>query len=72
MELRIFQKNLLKKIFFTTNNYRIRGYNLIMCGYFCIRFMDFMLADESILGHKSLFSPNEYENNDKTVLKYFQ
>ena len=43
-----------------------------MCGYFCIRFMDFMLADESILGHKSLFSPNEYENNDKTVLKYFQ
>ena len=42
-----------------------------MCGYFCIRFMDFMLKDESVLGHKNLFSLNEYEKNDKIVLKYF-
>ena len=61
----------MKKIFFTTNSYRKRAYNLIMCGYFCIRFMDFMLKDESVLGHKNLFSLNEYEKNDKIVLKYF-
>ena len=27
----------------TQNFYRIQEYNLIMCGYFCIRFIDFML-----------------------------
>ena len=34
--------------------------------------MDCMLKDESVLGHTNLFPPNEYEKNDKIVLKYFQ
>ena len=72
LELCIFQKNSLKKIFFTTNSYRIQAYNSIMCGYCWIRFMDCMLKDESVLGHTNLFPPNEYEKNDKIVLKYFQ
>ena len=72
LELCIFQKNSLKKILFTTNSYRIRAYNSIMCGYCCIRFMDCMLKNESVLGHTNLFSPNEYEKNDEIVLKYFQ
>ena len=29
------------------NNYRIKAYNSIMCGYFCIRFIDFMLKGTS-------------------------
>ena len=40
-----------------------------MCGYFCSGFIDFML---SLLDHANLFSPNEYEKNDKIILKYFQ
>ena len=43
-----------------------------MCGYFCIRFTDFMLKGKSLLEYTSLFSPNEYKKNDKMVLKYFQ
>ena len=27
-----------------TNIFRIQGYDSIMCGYFCIEFIDFMLA----------------------------
>ena len=42
-----------------------------MCGYSCIGFIDFMLKSESLLEHTNLFSPNDYEKNNKTTLKYF-
>ena len=40
-----------------------------MCGYFCIRFIDFMLKAKSLLDYTNLFSPNDYEKNDKIMLK---
>ena len=43
-----------------------------MCGYFCIGFIDFMLKGKSLLKYTNLFSPREYEKNDKIILKYFQ
>ena len=55
-----------------TNIYRIQAYNLIMCRYFCIGFIDFMLKDKSLLGYRNLFSPNKYEKNDKIIPKYFK
>ena len=55
-----------------TNIYRIKAYDLIMCGYFCIGFIYFMLKGKSLLEYTSLFSLNDYENNDKIILNYFQ
>ena len=55
-----------------TNTYRTQAYNLIMCRYFCIGFIDFMLKGKSLLDYANLFSPNDYEKNDKIILKYFQ
>ena len=55
-----------------TNIYRIQAYDSIMCGYFCIGFIDFMLKGKSLLECTNLFSPNEYKKNNKTILKYFQ
>ena len=43
-----------------------------MCGYFCIGFINFMLKSTSLLEYTNLFSPNDYEKNDKIILKYFQ
>ena len=43
-----------------------------MCGYFCTEFLDFMLKGKSLLEYTNLFSPNEYKNNDKIILNYFQ
>ena len=43
-----------------------------MCGYFSIGFIDFMLKGESLLDFTNLLSPNEYEKNDKLILKYSQ
>ena len=55
-----------------TNTYRTQAYNLIMCRYFCIGFIDFISKSKSLLDYANLFSPNDYEKNDKIILKYFQ
>ena len=43
-----------------------------MCQCFCTGFIDFMLEGESLLDYTYLFSPNNYEKNDKIILTYFQ
>ena len=43
-----------------------------MCGYFCIRFIDFMLKGKHLFGYTNLFSPNDYKKNDNIILKYLQ
>ena len=48
----------------TTDICRMETYLSIMCGYFCIVFIDFMLKGESVLEYSNLFSPNEYKKND--------
>ena len=55
-----------------TNIYRIQTYNSIMCEYFCIGFIDFMLKGKSFLDYTNLFSRNDYDKNDKMILKYFR
>ena len=40
--------------------------------YSCNGFIDFMLKGKSLLEYTNLFSPNEYEKNDKIILKHFQ
>ena len=52
---------------FVTIIYRVQAYDSIICGYFCVEFIDFMLKGISA----NLFSPNNYENNDKIILKSF-
>ena len=45
----------------------------IMCEYFCIEFIDFMLkGNKSLLDYTNLFFPNEFETNDKVILEHFQ
>ena len=35
-------------------------------------FIDFVLKGKRLLNYTTLFSPNEYEKNDESMLKYFQ
>ena len=37
----------------------------MICGYFCISFIDFMLKGASFLDYFFFFSPYKYENNDE-------
>ena len=44
-----------------TNVFRIQENNSIMCGYFCIGFIDFMFASKTLIDYTSLFSPCYFE-----------
>ena len=54
-----------------TNIFRIQAYDSIMCGYFCIGFIDFMLAGKTLTEFKNLFSQNNFKKIDDTILNYF-
>ena len=49
-------KNIIKKYKKYHKN-SIKAYDLVMCRYFCIRFIDFMLKGKSLLDYTNLFSP---------------
>ena len=54
-----------------TNILRIQLYDSIMCGYFCVGFIDFMLAGKTLTEFTNLFSPSNFKRNDDIILKYF-
>ena len=68
----MFQKKFVASKHTITNIYRIEACNSIMCGYFCIIFINFMLRRKSLLYYKNSFFTNDYQKNDKIILKYFQ
>ena len=41
-----------------TNIYYIQAYDSIMCRYFCLGFINFLLKGKSLLDYAHLFSPN--------------
>ena len=55
----------------TTNIFRIQAYDSIMCGYFCIGFIDFMLAGKTLTEFTNLFSPNNFKKSDDIISNYF-
>ena len=55
-EIKIF----IDKSIVVTNIFRIQAYDSIMCGYFCIGFIDFMLAGKTLTEFTNLFSPNNF------------
>ena len=54
------------------NIYRIQANNSVMCGYFCIGFIDFMLAGKTLIDYTNLFSPYDFDKNDQIILSYFK
>ena len=54
-----------------TNIFRLRAYDSVMCGYFCIGLIDFMLAGKTLTEYTNLFSSNNFKKNDGIILKCF-
>ena len=54
------------------NIFRIQAKNSIMCSYFCIWFIDFMLAGKTVIDYTILLSPYKFEKDDKIILIYFK
>ena len=53
------------------NIFRTQVYDSIMCGYFCIGFIDFMHKGKTLTEYANLFSPNSFKKNDDIILNYF-
>ena len=66
-EIKAFIKN--KNV--ETNIFRIQAYDSIMCGYFCIGFINFILKGKSLTEDANLVLPNDFKKNDDTSLNYF-
>ena len=54
-----------------TNIFRIQANDSVMCGYFCIGFIDFMFKGKTLTEYTNLFSSNDFKRNDDTILNYF-
>ena len=54
------------------NIFRVQGNNSVMCRYFCIGFIDFVLAGKKLTDFTSLFSPYDFKKNDNIILSYFK
>ena len=55
-----------------SNIFRIQAYDSIMCGYFCIEFIDDILKGKTLLDYTNLFSPNDFKKNDQVIKRIFK
>ena len=54
------------------NIYRVQANDSIMCGYFCIGFIDFILAGKTLIDYTNLLSSYDFNKNDQIILSYFK
>ena len=54
------------------NIFRSQAYDSIMCGYFCIEFINYMFNGKSLINFTSLFSPHDFKKNDQIIKRIFK
>ena len=54
-------KIFIDKSIVVANIFRIQAYDSIMCGYICIRFIDFMFAGKTLKDFTNFFAPNDFK-----------
>ena len=55
-----------------SNIFRTQAYNSIMCRYFCIKFINYMLKGKTLLDYTNLFSPSDFKKNDEIIKRIFK
>ena len=55
-----------------SNIFRLQAYDSIMCGYYCIEFINYMLKGKTLLDYTNLFSPNDFKKNDQITKRIFK
>ena len=49
------------------NIFRLQAYDSIMCGYLCIKFIDYMFDDKTLIGYTNMLSSHDFKKNDKII-----
>ena len=44
----------------------------IMCGFYCITFIEYIISEKTLLDYTNLFSANYYQKNDKIIYNNFK
>ena len=65
-------KELIGNINIKVNIFRVLANDSVMCGYFSIGFIDFMLAGKKFTDFTNMFSPYDFDKNDHIILTYFK
>ena len=52
--------------------FRLQAYDSIMCGYYCIEFINYMRKGKTLLDYTNLFSPNDFKKNDHVIKRIFK
>ena len=52
--------------------FRLQAYDSIMCGYYCIEFISYMLKGKTLLDYNNLFSPNDFKKNGQIIQRIFK
>ena len=60
--------NKIREKSITYDIFRIQENEFIMCRFYCIAFIGYILAGKALLDYINLFSPNDYKEN---TYKYF-
>ena len=66
-EINTFIRNDIK-----SNIFRLQAYDSIMCGYYCIEFINYILKGKTLLDYTNLFSPNDFKKNDQIIKRIFK
>ena len=56
----------------THNIFKIQDDDSIMCGFYFIAFIEYIIVGKTLLDYTNLFSPNDYKKNDKIIYKWFK
>ena len=62
-EIKIF----IDKSISVTYIFTIQAYHSVICGYFCIGFIDFMLEGKNLTDFTNIFSSNNVKRNDDRI-----
>ena len=54
------------------NIFRLQAHYSIMCGYFCIEFINYMFDGKGLIDFTSLFSPHNLKKKDKIIKELFK
>ena len=55
-----------------SNIFRLQAYDSVMCGYYCIEFINHMLKGKTLLDYTNLFSPNDFKKKDQVIKRIFK
>ena len=50
----------------------MQAYHSIICGYFCIEFINYMLKDKTLLDYTNLYSPNDFKRTIELLKEYLR